>query len=97
MAENGETRSPTSHRTPGQILRHGRTYQASKQQRKNRALRNAARKKLGLKKGDPRDAGHKRSLMKGGTNDSSNISPQSVAKNRGHGTSGNGRIKRGKY
>jgi len=94
MAEGGQTRSPTSHRTPGQILRHGRTYQARKSQRKNRALRNAARKKLGLKKGDPRDAGHRVSLMRGGSNGSSNIKPQSVASNRGHGTSGNGRIKR---
>ena len=95
MAEGGETRSPTSHRTPSQIKRHGRTYQAQAQQRKNRALRNAARRKLGLKKGDPRDAAHKQSLMKGGTNDSSNISAQPASTNRGHGTSGNGRIKKG--
>lgn len=35
-------------------------FQSSPQQKKDRAGRNAARKKLGLKKGDPRDAAHTR-------------------------------------
>lgn len=34
---------------------------------KDRATRNAARKELGLKVGDPRDAGHKKALSKGGS------------------------------
>jgi hypothetical protein len=34
---------------------------------KDRAVRNAARKELGLKVGDPRDAGHKKALSKGGS------------------------------
>lgn len=33
-------------------------YQASPEQKKRRAQRNAARRKLGLKVGDPREAGH---------------------------------------
>jgi hypothetical protein len=35
-----------------------RKFQSSPAQKKARAGRNAARKKLGLKKGDPRDAAH---------------------------------------
>ena len=35
-----------------------RKFQSSTKQKKDRAARNAARKKLGLKKGDPRDASH---------------------------------------
>ena len=33
-------------------------WQATPEQKKRRAARNRARKKLGLKKGDPREAGH---------------------------------------
>lgn len=33
-------------------------YHGTEEQKKRRAQRNAARKKLGLKKGDPREAGH---------------------------------------
>lgn len=35
-----------------------REYHAKPEQKKRRAQRNAARRKLGLKKGDPREAGH---------------------------------------
>lgn len=35
-----------------------RKFQSSPKQKKERAARNAARRKLGLKKGDPRDAAH---------------------------------------
>jgi len=34
------------------------SYHASPEQKKRRAARNKARKKLGLAKGDPREAGH---------------------------------------
>lgn len=34
---------------------------------KDRSTRNKARRKLGLKVGDPRDAGHKKALSKGGS------------------------------
>lgn len=40
---------------------------------KERAARNAARKKSGLKVGDPRQADHKKPLSEGGSNSKSNI------------------------
>jgi len=40
---------------------------------KDRAERNAARDKLGLKVGDPRQADHKKELVKGGSNSLSNL------------------------
>ena len=87
MAENGEKRSPTAHRTPGQIKRHSRTYQARPEQVKNRTKRNAARatmEKAGkVRKGDGKDVDHKRPLMKGGSNARSNLRVTSRAKNRG--------------
>lgn len=91
MAEGGQTRSKTAHRTPGQIKRHGKTYQARPDQVKKRAQRNAARAKLEdegkVKKGDGKDVGHKTPISKGGSNARSNLSVQSRKKNRGHGMS----------
>ena len=40
---------------------------------KDRAERNTARRKAGLKVGDPREADHKKPLSEGGSNDKSNI------------------------
>lgn len=40
---------------------------------KQRAERNAARKKAGLKVGDPRQVDHKKELVRGGSNASSNL------------------------
>jgi precorrin-6B methylase 1 len=40
---------------------------------KERAERNAARKIVGLKKGDPRQVDHKRPLVAGGSNKKSNL------------------------
>lgn len=89
MAEGGEIRSPTGHRTPGQVKRHTRTYGARPKQRKNRAARNAARAKVVATKGKTavkgKDVGHKTPMSKGGGNSMSNLKVQSVAKNRGHG------------
>jgi hypothetical protein len=49
---------------------------------KDRAVRNAARKELGLKVGDPRDAGHKKALSKGGSKLSlANLFAQNRAQN----------------
>lgn len=98
MAEGGETRSKTAHRTPGQIRRHGRTYQARSDQKKKRAKRNKARAMLQragkVRKGDGKDVHHKRPLSKGGGNSRSNLSVTSRSKNRGHGMSPGGRKKR---
>jgi hypothetical protein len=89
MAEDGEKRSKTAHRTKGQIKRHGRTYQATPEQKKKRAKRNAARAKVKKAKGAAavkgKDVGHKRPLSKGGGNSAGNLKVQSKKKNRGHG------------
>ena len=48
-------------------------YHGTPQQRKNRSLRNKARRKLKLKKGDKREVDHKKPLSRGGTNGRSNL------------------------
>lgn len=85
MAEGGEKRSPTAHRTPGQIKRHGRTYQARPEQRKNRSKRNSARAKLmkegRVRKGDGKHVDHKKTLSKGGSNSRKNLRAVSARTN----------------
>jgi len=61
-------------------------YQGSEEQKKKRALRNAARAKLAkagkVHKGDGKDVDHKKPLAKGGTNAPGNLRVQSKSKNR---------------
>lgn len=87
MAENGEKRDPKSHRTPGQIKRQVKGYNAKPEMVKKRAMNNAARAKLMkegvVKKGDGKDVDHKKPLRSGGTNARSNLRPLSKSKNRG--------------
>ena len=59
-----------------------KTYHSKPAAKKKRAAANRARKKLGLKKGDPRDAGH---IKRDGGEGKGNIRPQSVKSNRSHG------------
>lgn len=59
-----------------------KTYQGKPEQIKNRSERNQARAKLGLKKGDPREADHKVSLDHGGSNARSNLRAISRHANR---------------
>lgn len=82
MAEGGQKRDPSSHRTPGQIKRQARGYNARPEQIKKRTARNKARKKLGLKVGDPRDADHKKPLRSGGGNGKRNLRAVHKSKNR---------------
>ena len=100
MAEDGEIRSKTGHRTPGQVKRHTRTYGARPEQRKKRAARNAARAKVVAKKGKAavkgKDVGHKKPLSKGGGSSMGNLKVQSVAKNRGHGMTSGRKPNRGR-
>lgn len=100
MAEDGEKRSKTAHRTPGQIKRHGRTYQAKPEQKKKRAKRNAARAKVKKKQGASavagKDVGHKKPLSKGGSNAARNLKVQSKKQNRGHGMTKGRKANRGK-
>ena len=57
-------------------------YHGKPGQRKNRAARNRARTKMGLKKGDPREVDHKNPLSKGGSNGKKNLRVTSRAANR---------------
>jgi hypothetical protein len=57
-------------------------YHSKASARKKRSDANKARRKLGLKVGDPRHAGH---IKRGGGNGASNIRPQSAKSNMSHG------------
>ena len=60
---------------------------------KDRAARNAARKKLGLKVGDPRDAGHKKALSKGGSRGLANLFAQDASENQSFSRNKDGSMK----
>jgi hypothetical protein len=68
-------------------LRRRAAYQATEEQKQNRAARNAARaemmKKGLVSKGDGKDVAHRKALISGGTNASKNLTVQSVKANRG--------------
>lgn len=57
-------------------------YHGKPEQIKNRAKRNAARKAMGLKVGDPREVDHKKPLSKGGGNGKRNLRVVSRSTNR---------------
>ena len=59
-----------------------RKYQGKPEQIENRTARNAARRELGLGKGDPREADHIKPLSKGGGNNSENLRAVSLKTNR---------------
>ena len=87
MAEKGQTRDPSSHRTPGQIKRMNHGYDATPEHIRKRVERDQARRMLmkeGLvKKGDGKDVNHIRPVRAGGTNARSNLNVESEKKNRG--------------
>lgn len=60
---------------------------------KHRAKRNKARSDLGLKVGDPRDAGHKKALSKGGSTSLRNIVAQAASENRSFARNKDGSMK----
>jgi len=60
---------------------------------KDRAARNSARAELGLKVGDPRDAGHKKALSKGGKNGLANLFAQNAASNQSFSRNKDGSMK----
>lgn len=86
MATGGK-RDPSSHRTPGQIKKMDRGYNATSEMKHKRAMNNQARammaKKGIVKKGDGKDVDHKRPLRKGGGNSQSNLRAISKSRNRG--------------
>jgi len=57
-------------------------YHGSPKHIKERAERNAARAKLGLKRGDPREADHKNPISAGGSNSKRNLRAVSRSTNR---------------
>lgn len=87
MAENGQKRDPSSHRTPGQIKRKNATYDAKPENVKARENNNKARammEKAGrVKKGDGKDVNHIKMQKDGGKTVMSNLNVQSEHKNRG--------------
>ena len=62
------------------------SYHAKPEQKKNRAMRNAARRELQaegrVSKGDGKDIDHKKPLRNGGSNAGSNLRVTSKSKNR---------------
>lgn len=54
--------------------------------KKNRAAANRARRKVGLKVGDPREVDHKKPMSKGGTNSKKNLRVVSRSTNRKKGS-----------
>lgn len=57
-------------------------YHGTEKQKKNRAKRNSARRKSGLKVGDPREVDHKKPLSRGGGNGKRNLRVVSRRTNR---------------
>lgn len=86
MAEGGQKRDPSSHRTPGQIKRLDRGYNSTDEMKKKRAKNNAARAELmkdgRVRKGDGKDVDHKVPLRSGGGNSKSNLRVVSKSVNR---------------
>jgi len=64
-----------------------RDYHGRPEQIKERAQRNAARDKMGLKVGDPREVDHKNPISNGGSNRKDNLRAVSRSTNRGKGAS----------
>ena len=87
MAEKGQTRDPSSHRTPGQIKRMNAGYDATPAHVKKRVERDQARRML-MKEGlvakyDGKDVNHIKPVRSGGTNARSNLNVETEHKNRG--------------
>jgi hypothetical protein len=87
MAEGGQKRDPSSHRTPGQIKRQVRGYNHEPANIRKRAMRNKARaivrKDLGEAAIRGKDVDHKRMVKDGGSNTRSNLRVQDRHTNRG--------------
>lgn len=71
-------------------------YQGTEEQKKKRAVRNAARRKLmasgDVQKGDGKDVAHKVALSKGGTNAAGNLKAEDANSNRSFARSSNKKL-----
>ena len=80
-------RDPKSHRTPEQIKKMDRGYNATPEMVKKRGMNNAARAEMAkagrVKKGDGMDVDHITPLRSGGGNAKSNLRVISKSRNRG--------------
>lgn len=80
-------RDPISHRTPEQIRKMDRTYNATPEMIARRTKNNQARAQLAkeglVRKGDGLDVDHKKPLRAGGANGRSNLRAIPKSKNRG--------------
>lgn len=87
MAEKGEKRDPKSHRTPTQITRQVKGYNARPEMVAKRVKNNQARAELmkegKVRKGDGKDVDHKVPLRSGGGNSRSNLRVMAKSRNRG--------------
>jgi hypothetical protein len=87
MAGTPGKRDPKSHRTPEQMKKMSRTYNARPDQVEKRMTRNQARAELmkegRVRKGDGKDVDHKRPLRSNGGNSRSNLRVIPASKNRG--------------
>ena len=87
MAEKGEKRDPSSHRTPTQIKRMDRGYNARPEMIAKRVKNNEARAEMmkagRVSKGDGKDVDHIKPLRAGGGNSKNNLRVISKSKNRG--------------
>lgn len=81
------TRDPSSHRTPAQIRKMDRGYNATAEMIKKRGMNNAARammkKKVGAAAIAGKDIDHKNPLRNGGGNSKGNLRIRSQHANRG--------------
>ena len=93
MPKKGQTKATASKRSKQQ-----RKYNGTAKQKRNRALRNAARRRAEkngrVKKGDGKDVDHKRKLKDGGSNKKSNTRVRSRSSNRADNGKTGGRKKK---
>lgn len=86
MATGGK-RDPSSHRTPEQIKKMDRGYNAQPHKIKHRSMNNQARATIVKEKGAQavkgKDVDHKKMLKDGGSNARGNLRVQTQHKNRG--------------
>ena len=76
VIKKGPNKGKRDHKREGRVERRNHP-----ERKKERAARNRARRKLGLKKGDPRQADHKKPLSEGGSNARSNLRAVSAKSN----------------
>jgi hypothetical protein len=95
MAKRGETKANATARSKQQ-----RAYNSTPEQKKKRAQRNAARRKMiaagKAKKGDGKDVEHKKPIRNGGGNGKSNLTVRSKSANRADNGKTGGRKKKRK-